>query len=441
VRDGLGKIVRWYGTCTDIEEIVQARIVLSRSREELEALVTERTSALEKANDALRHAQKMEAVGQLTGGIAHDFNNMLTGVIGALDIMKRRIAAKRTDDLDRFMEAASTSAQRAAALTSRLLAFARRQSLDSKPIDAGRLVNGLGDLLQQTVRENVVLDFRTTPDLPLIVADANQLENAILNLVINARDAMPDGGRLVVSTSIVEVETSVDGTDGDLKPGRYVSVAVSDTGVGMSRDVLERVFEPFYTTKPLGQGTGLGLSMIYGFVRQSGGEVRIESQPGAGTTVTMLLPMAAADARIAELAATAAIAQGRGETVLVVEDDESVRLLVIDVLHELGYAALESSDPFLAIEALRSSEAIELMVSDVGMPGMSGRELAEIARAERPDLPILFVTGYAENAAIRSEFLGRNMAMITKPFAVDALATKINEMLRPARAARASVPH
>ncbi|MEH3048671.1 PAS domain-containing protein [Sphingomonas adhaesiva] len=407
-----------------------------QTEEDLARRVHDRTAALERemanrtrAEAALRQSQKMEAVGQLTGGIAHDFNNMLTGIIGALDIMKRRIAGGRIDDLDRFMDAAATSAQRAAGLTARLLAFSRRQSLDLRPTAINPLVHSLDELLRRSVNENIALSIVTADDVTGAMVDANQLENAILNLAINARDAMPDGGQLTVETRLVDLSPGDVAAQPDVEPGRYVVVAVSDTGVGMAPEVLEKVFDPFFTTKPIGQGTGLGLSMVYGLARQSGGQARIHSQPGVGTTVSLYL-RAVDQADLPEAAATIPVPpEGAGQTVLLVEDDDAVRLLVRDVLGELSYAAVEAQEAQAAIAVLQSDRAIDLMISDVGLPGMNGRQLADIARLHRPDLPILFVTGYAENAAIRSGFLGTNMAMITKPFALDALAQKISEML------------
>jgi len=435
VRDGAGRIVRWFGTCTDIDDLIHAREVMARSRAELEAMVADRTRELERhsaererAETALRQSQKMEAVGQLTGGIAHDFNNMLTGVIGALDIIKRRIAGKRFDDLDRFMDAASASAQRAAGLTARLLAFSRRQSLNPKPLDANRLLLGLEDLLRRTMHENIALRIMGGDAVPLAVADANQLENAVLNLAINARDAMPEGGQLTIETKAVDLDQLYSEARPEVKPGRYVVVAVSDTGVGMSPEILDKAFDPFFTTKPIGQGTGLGLSMIYGFARQSGGQVRVHSKPGIGTTVSLYLP-ASQEAAVEESSRPAPVPEGQGQNVLLVEDDPSVRLLVREVLEELSYRAIEAKEATGAIPILASDAPIDLMISDVGLPGMSGRQLAEVARHHRPDLPVLFITGYAENAAIRAGFLGTNMAMITKPFALDELAAKIAEML------------
>ena len=449
IRDETGR-ARFLGTVIDISARKQAeraladsQAALRREGEQLDQLnrtleqkVAERTAELEaemanrsRVEAALRQSQKMEAVGQLTGGIAHDFNNMLTGVIGAMDIMKRRLASGRIDDLERFMDAAATSAQRAAALTARLLAFSRRQSLDTKPTDVNALAQSLDDLLRRSIRENIALDFALAPDLPLAVTDANQLESAILNLTINARDAMPEGGQLTIETSVVEFDAAYTAVKPDIESGRYVMIGVSDTGVGMTPEVLEKVFEPFFSTKPTGQGTGLGLSMVYGFARQSGGQVRIHSRPGAGTSVKIYLPIAEPSS-VAEVPdAPVLVIDGHGQTVLLVEDDQSVRLLVRDVLEELRYHTIEAGDADAALPILQSDQHIDLMVSDVGLPGMNGRQLAEVARAHRPDLPILFVTGYAENAAIRAGFLGTNMAMITKPFAIEALSAKIAEMV------------
>jgi signal transduction histidine kinase/ActR/RegA family two-component response regulator len=406
-----------------------------RTEQVLAERVAERTAALEaemanreQMEAALRQSQKMEAVGQLTGGIAHDFNNMLTGIIGAMDIMKRRIAAERYDDLDRFMDAAAASAQRAASLTARLLAFSRRQSLDPQPVDTNTLVRSLDDLLRRTIGENIHLEIVEAADLPPATVDANQLESAILNLSINARDAMPNGGTLTIETRLTTIDADIAARQ-DVAPGRYVIIAVTDTGVGMTPDVLEKVFDPFFTTKPIGQGTGLGLSMVYGFARQSSGQVRVHSQPGVGTTVSIHLPVADAAMEAEPTAPVTSSPEGAWQNVLLVEDDPSVRLLVREVLKELSYAAVEAGRPEEAIAILESGAPIDLMISDVGLPGMNGRQLADIARQHRPDLPILFITGYAENAAIRAGFLGTRMAMITKPFALDTLAGKIAEMI------------
>lgn len=382
-----------------------------------------------QAEEALRQSQKMEAVGQLTGGIAHDFNNMLTGVIGSLDIIRRRLETGKTADIARFMDAASASAQRAAALTARLLAFSRRQSLDARSLDVNGLVASLDDLLRRTLGEKVALSIVPGEGVRGVVADANQLENAIINLAINARDAMPEGGQLTIETAFVEIDEAYARAKPDVEPGDYVMIAVSDTGLGMSPEVLAKVFDPFFTTKPIGQGTGLGLSMVYGFARQSNGQARIHSRPGDGTSVKLYLPATDLEGVEATVDKAQPIEIGNGQTVLIVEDDRAVRQLIREVLMELSYTPLEAGDADEALPILSSNQPIDLLVSDVGLPGMNGRQLAEIARASRPELPILFVTGYAETAAIRGEFLGDRMEMITKPFALPALAAKISGML------------
>jgi hypothetical protein len=409
---------------------------LRESREALEIKVAERTAELKAemtnrahTEAARQQSQKMEAVGQLTGGIAHDFNNMLSGIIGSLEVLKRRIAAGRLDDVQRFMDAAWSSATRAASLTQRLLAFSRRQSLDPKIIDLNGLVGSLEVLLRRTINEQCTLRIELAAGLPSGIVDANQLESAILNLAINARDAMPHGGDLTVATGLAEVSAELAASLG-LARGRYVTVSVSDTGVGMDADLLARAIEPFFTTKPLGQGTGLGLSMVYGFAKQSGGQVRIQSKPGAGTSVTMFLPATNTEPADHLESAEHPADGGDGEWVLFVEDDAAVRMLIRDVLQELGYFPIEAAEPESALPILASDQRIDLMISDVGLPGMNGRQLAEVARRHRPQLPILFITGYAENAAIRAGFLGSNMAMIMKPFAIDSLAAKIGEMTR-----------
>ena len=437
-----GSVAGAISVVVDIDEQKRAQEKLTHAAEMLESRVAARTIELQnalsdlrketaersKAEAALRQSQKMEAVGQLTGGIAHDFNNMLTGIIGAIDLMKRRIASNRYDDLDRFMEAASTSAQRAAGLTSRLLAFSRRQLLDSNPTDINALVRALSDLLHRAVNENVSIAIETKDGIPAALVDANQLENAILNLVINARDAMPQGGKLTVETSAVDLDEAYCEAHPGIASGPYVVIAVSDTGVGMTPELIEKAFDPFFTTKPLGQGTGLGLSMVYGFARQSNGQVRIHSAPGQGTSVKIYLPAVEQEA-IQPADHVQSSPQGAGQAVLLVEDDPSVRLLIGEVLSELGYRAIEASDANAAIKVLEGGQAIDMMISDIGLPGMNGRQLADVAREYHPTVPVLFVTGYAENAAIRAGFLGTNMAMISKPFQVGELAAKISEML------------
>ncbi|NQE61951.1 PAS domain S-box protein [Caulobacter sp. RHG1] len=387
-----------------------------------------REAELDAAREALRQSQKMEAVGQLTGGIAHDFNNMLTGVIGSLDLIKRNLASGKMDRVERYMDAACSSAQRAAALTSRLLAFGRRQSLDLKATDLNALVGGMEELLHRTLGEQIALETHLAADLWAASTDTNQFESALLNLCINARDAMPHGGKLVVETSNTELDERYTREYPELESGDYVVLSVTDTGAGMSASTIEKVFEPFFTTKPVGQGTGLGLSMIYGFARQSGGHVRIYSELGQGTTVKLFVPRSHGemDARTEPMAAAP---RGSGETVMVVEDDPSVRLIVTEVLEELGYGAIEAVDANRAIPVLQSGQRIDLLVTDVGLPGLNGRQLAEIARQSRPELKVLFITGYAQNAAVRAGFLDEGMDMMTKPFAVEALATRLRDIL------------
>ena len=379
------------------------------------------TDELQAARTALMHAQKMEAIGQLTGGIAHDFNNMLAGIIGALSIVKRRIEMQQYNEANKFIDAALASANRAASLTSRLLAFGRRQSLDIKPVNLNASILSMSILLERTMGENVTVQTIFESDELWALTDVSQLESAILNLAINARDAMPEGGSLGIETRTV---TASD------EAASIVSVVVRDTGIGIPPDVLANVFEPFFTTKPLGQGTGLGLSMVYGFVNQSGGSVRIDSEVGQGTTVTLLLPRSSpAQSEQEEAPLTGSEVHGVGKTVLVVEDDPQVRMLILEVLRDLHYGAIEASDPEQALAALRRHNHVDLMVSDVGLPGMNGRQLAKIARSMRPNLKILFMTGYAAEAAIRSEFLESGMEMLTKPFQLDDLTAKIREMI------------
>ncbi len=361
-RDGKWKSIEW----TVAPEPDGANFVaVGRDLSEAKA----REAELRAAQEALRQSQKMEAVGHFTGGIAHDFNNMLTGVIGSLDLIRRNISAGRMEKVGKYIEAASTSAQRAASLTSRLLAFGRRQSLDLKGTDVNALVAGMEDLLHRTLGERIALQVRLAGDLWYASTDINQLESALLNLCINARDAMPDGGELLVETTNTELDERYAREHPELDPGDYVVLRVTDTGTGMSPSIIEKVFEPFFTTKPVGQGTGLGLSMIYGFARQSGGHVRISSELGRGTTVELFLPRFEGEVQ-AGVPCTAETPRGAGETVMVVEDDPSVRLIVTEVLNELGYGSIEAVDGPAAIPILQSARRIDLLVTDVGLPGL-----------------------------------------------------------------------
>ena len=433
-RDASGDLAYVAGACTDISARKHAEQALQVSEnrlrqlnEELEARVAAEVAERSRAEDALRQAQKMEAVGQLTGGIAHDFNNLLTGIIGSLDMMQRRSRRGDVQEVERYVNAAVTSAQRAAALTQRLLAFSRQQTLDLKPVDVNQLVASLEDLLHRTTGENIKLVTRLSAGLLPACMDANQLESAVINLVINARDAMPDGGTITVSTSSYYMGNTPDPKKRGLTEGEYIVLSVSDTGSGMTPEVKARAIEPFFTTKPIGQGTGLGLSMVYGYIKQAKGYIQIESEPGQGTSVCLFLPVHKGDVTAARIE-NDPTPQGTGETILVVEDEAIVRALVIEVLADLGYKTVEAGDATEALPIIEGSQRIDLLISDVGLPGMNGRQLAEIARRRRPGLKVLFATGYAESASA-SDFLAEDMGVITKPFAIDAFAIKVREML------------
>lgn len=398
----------------------------------LEAEVQQRTRDLMAAEEALRQSQKMEAVGQLTGGLAHDFNNLLTGVTGSLELMQARIAQGRIRDIDRYVNAAQGAAKRAAALTHRLLAFSRRQTLAPKPTDVNRLVSGMEELIRRTVGPGITVEpmVGAAGIWPTLV-DPGQLENALLNLAINARDAMPDGGKLTIETGNRWLDDRA-ARDRDLTPGQYVSLCVSDTGTGMPSEVIAKAFDPFFTTKPIGQGTGLGLSMIYGFAKQSGGQVRIYSEVGQGTLVCIYLPRHLGEAEAAETAPELAHAPRAedGQTVLVVDDEPTVRMLVTEVLEDLGYRAIEAADGAAGLQILQSDVRIDLLVTDVGLPGgMNGRQVADAARVVRQNLKVLFITGYAENAALSHGHLEPGMHVLTKPFSMEVLARRIKELI------------
>ncbi|MDV3459104.1 PAS domain-containing protein [Sphingomonas sp. HF-S4] len=423
VRDESGRIIRWFGTCTDIQEIVDAREVLARSREELEAAIHERTEQLMLAEQQLRQAQKMEAVGQLTGGIAHDFNNMLAVVIGALDLLERRIAQGRTD-VDRYLVAARDGATRAAALTQRLLAFSRQQPLAPSPVDANAMVEGMIELLMRTLGEAIGVETLLAGSLRPALADPNQLENAILNLSVNARDAMPGGGRLTIETANLAAGPS-DAQALGIEPGDYVAITVADTGVGMPPEIAARAFDPFFTTKGVGKGTGLGLSQVFGFARQSGGAVRIETAPGEGTRVSLYLPVyhGAIDP-VAQAGEVAEAERARpGELVMVVEDEERVRSYSIEALRELGYEVVSAPDGIEALRMIERGQRVSLLFTDVVMPEMSGRELARRARDRLPGLKVLLTSGYTPDIA------GFDETILTKPFGIDRLAHRVRAAL------------
>jgi PAS domain S-box-containing protein len=418
--DGSYRWLSWTGVADQDRNYAVARDVTA------EKAASERLKVTE---EALRQSQKMEAVGQLTGGIAHDFNNLLTGIVGSLDLLQTRLNQGRSDNVARYINAAMTSANRAAALTHRLLAFARRQPLIPKGVDANQLVVSLEDLLRRTIGEAIDLEIAASDDLWWTLCDPNQLESALLNLAINARDAMPDGGKLTVTTANARLD-SVTADTPALSPGDYVCIEVTDSGVGMSAEVAARAFDPFFTTKPIGQGTGLGLSMIYGFARQSNGHVTIASRLGHGTSVKLYLPRHHGNSAVEHAAAVkAAEHAATGETVLVVEDEPVVRGVILEILHDQGYRTLEAADGPSGLRILRKDKRIDLLITDVGLPGMNGRQLADQARETRPDLKILFITGYAESVAIADGFLQPGMEMITKPFDLDVLSRRIRAMI------------
>jgi signal transduction histidine kinase len=431
IRDATGAVVGVFVEGADVTDRKRLERDLQSLNADLEQRVRDRTQELIEAQEALRQAQKMEAVGQLTGGIAHDFNNLLQGITGSLEIVQRRVAQGRIDELDRFITGATTAANRAASLTHRLLAFSRRQPLDPRPVQANALIASLEDLLRRTTGEQIAFETVLAEGLWTTLCDPNQLENSLLNLVINARDAMPDGGVLTIETRNALLDDHFAASQRDVRPGHYVCICVSDTGTGMSADTIAKAFEPFFTTKPIGQGTGLGLSMIYGFARQSEGYARIYSEVGHGTTIKLYLPRHYGEAEQGEAlpGLTQDHATNAGEIVLVVEDDAVVRALIVEVLGELGYQAVEAHDGPAGLDCLRTMERIDLLVTDIGLPGLNGRQVADAGRMMRPGLRVLFMTGYAENAALASGFLEPGMSMITKPFAMEALATQIRTII------------
>ena len=411
-----------------IEDVTEHR---QRERQQRKQLATANTLLAEEVAERVRteaqllQVQKMDALGKLTGGIAHDFNNLLTGIITGLELIKKRVEASRTDSVLRYADAALSSATSAAALTHRMLAFARQQPLDTRPIDINEHVHSLEDLLHRTIGERITLTLDLTGIAAIAMVDPIQFESAVLNLVINARDALPQGGTIKLSTYAAHSRG-----DSRLADGDYVVLSVRDDGVGIDHTVIDKVFDPFFTTKAVGKGTGLGLSTIYGFARQSGGDVHIRSLVGHGTEVTLLLPAGQA------VSAQAALPieqphRGAGEHVLVVEDMESVRMFVHDVLVDAGYRCTLAEDADQALALLASDSSFAIVLSDVGLPQMNGRELADTVRARHPHLPILFMTGYAENAMDLQTFLEDRMDMVIKPFRIADLLGRLRALLAP----------
>jgi len=433
-----GTPVSFPGVLIDIEgrraveaERDKAIADLQALNETLEQRVAERTAELMEAEARLRQSQKMDAVGQLTGGLAHDFNNLLAGISGSLELMQVRMQQGQFADVERYMFAAQGAAKRAAALTHRLLAFSRRQTLDPKPTDVQLLVRGMQEMIQRSVGPGIVVEVANTSGLWAVLVDAPQLESALLNLCINARDAMPDGGHIKMETANMVLDER-EAEQLQMPAGQYLSLCVTDTGTGIPPELLPRVFEPFFTTKPLGSGTGLGLSMIYGFAQQSGGQVRVYSKLGEGTTVRLYLPRhhGNIEGESQPSEAPELKSSEQSETVLVVDDETTVRMLVAEILEELGYTTIEAGDSAEGLNILQSDVRIDLLVTDVGLPGgLNGRQMADAARSVRPNLKVLFITGYAENAIVGNGQLAPGMSVLTKPFSIEAMTQRVRSMI------------
>ncbi|MDO7835979.1 CHASE3 domain-containing protein [Sphingobium sp. HBC34] len=411
-----------------VSEAVASREALSAANAELIAEGERR----EAAQAQLRQVQKMESIGQLTGGIAHDFNNMLAIVIGSLDMARRRLGTDGDPRVAKGIDNATEGAQRAAQLTARLLAFSRQQPLDPQPTDVNKLVGGMSELLRRTIGEDVRVESVLAGGLWRASIDANQLESAILNLCVNARDAMPGGGRLTIETANAHLDDGYALTHAEVTPGQYILVSVTDTGTGMPPDVVDRAFDPFFTTKGVGKGTGLGLSQVFGFVKQSRGHVKIYSEPGEGTVIKIYLPRYYGAETVQGYAAPAtdSLPRARGEEIiLVVEDEDRVRHMSVDSLRELGYTVVQASDGEQALEMLTIQPRIDMLFTDIVMPGINGRQLADRATTQRPGLKILYTTGYTRNAIVHNGMLDPGVALLAKPFTFDQLATKVRQVL------------
>lgn len=409
-----------------VEDVTEQRRREQSQRQLLDSVSTQlahEVAERARSEALLLQAQKMDAIGKLTGGIAHDFNNLLTGITTGLELIKKRTQDNRLDKVLNYADAALASARSAAALTHRLLAFARQQPLDARPIDINKHVRSVEDLLSRTIGKRVTLTLELSSKSAVALVDSSQLESAVLNLVINSRDALPNGGNIWITT----FEAYSQGSP-RLKDGPYVALTVRDDGMGIEHHVIDKVFDPFFTTKPLGEGTGLGLSTLYGFARQSGGDVRIRSVVGHGTEVTLMLP-AGTDDMVVPAEKSLPVAPGAGEHILIVEDTASVRMFVNEVLVDAGYRCTQVADVHAALTLLEHEKSIDLLLTDVGMPHMNGRELAQLSRRWRPSLPVLFMTGYAENALNRQDFLGDRMDMIVKPFQLNEFLEKVSRML------------
>ncbi|OYX63012.1 MAG: hybrid sensor histidine kinase/response regulator [Novosphingobium sp. 32-60-15] len=414
----------------DVTDKVRAEVALQSLNETLEQRVADALAQREQAESALRQAQKMEAVGQLTGGLAHDFNNLLAGITGSFEMIARRLEQGRTDDAERYVTAGLSAARRAASLTHRLLAFSRRQTLSPRPTAINALLVEFLELVRRTVGPEITVTTACDDNLWHTLVDANQLENAMLNLCINARDAMPDGGMLTIEALNLQLHGE-DAFKRGLAAGEYVAITVSDTGVGIAPEDIDRVFEPFFTTKPMGRGTGLGLSMVYGFARQSNGIVRVRSDPGQGTQVRIYLPRHHGLDEEFDQSATGPVGAAQpGARILVVDDEPTVRMMMVDALGLLDFDCIEAHDGPSALAMLEQNPRLDLLVTDVGLPGgLNGRQVADEARRRQPGLKVLFVTGYADSVVLQKDSTEAGVAVLTKPFAIDDLQSRAIRLL------------
>ncbi|EGH73653.1 hybrid sensor histidine kinase/response regulator [Pseudomonas syringae] len=429
--DASGEVIGLIGSSIDVTARKKAEEAVRELNQTLEQRIEQAVFEREQIEDALRHSQKMDAVGQLTGGIAHDFNNLLAGISGSLELITKRLAQGRVGDVDRYVSVAQGAVRRAASLTHRLLAFSRRQTLSPRVTDVNGLIHDMEELIARTVGPEIEIKVVAHDDLWPALIDHAQLESSLLNLCLNARDAMPNGGRIIIETANASLEECTD-PDHGIPAGEHLSIRVTDTGIGMSPDIAAKAFEPFFTTKAIGAGTGLGLSMVYGFVRQSGGQIRVESVEGQGTSVVMHLPRYTADnaPRAVEPEVIEEPPHHTGETVLVVDDEPSVRMLVAEVISGLGYNCLEAADAQSGLQILQSDTRIDLLISDIGLPGgMNGREMADAAGDCRPGLPTLFITGYAKTSVLDDCHLRPCTQVLTKPFGLDALAGRVTGLI------------
>jgi signal transduction histidine kinase/ActR/RegA family two-component response regulator len=420
-------------------ELIEAQEALSALNAELDQRVTERTHSLElemearsKSEEQLRQVQKMEAVGQLTGGIAHDFNNMLAIIVGSLDNARGRLTGAEHPKVKQCIENALEGATRAAVLTSRLLAFSRRQPLAPAAVDANKIVSGMSELLRRTLGEQIMVETVLAGGLWRSFADAPQLESAILNLAVNARDAMPNGGRLTIETANTYLDEAYCAAHAEVQPGQYVMISVSDTGTGMPPEVAEHAFDPFYTTKGVGRGTGLGLSQVFGYVKQSRGHIKIYTEVGKGTALKIYLPRHLGPGEEKEVSpSTQETPLGNPSTIiLVVEDEDDVRHVVVDTLRELGYTVVQASSANQALEQLTVQPRIDLLLTDIVMPGQTGRQLADEVQRARPEIKILYMTGYTRNAVVHNGMLDPGVNLIPKPFTRQQIAAKLDEVLK-----------